>query len=172
MNETPPVACRCCERAVGPNGASTLLWSGSEAVDGDVKHKAAGAVLITLCLSCCLGDKGNEEWCLQRTAHEATQRRVRRKRGVDFFPFFFFLWRQPVVQTGGREISKQVCSWWSVLWRRELERHSFWHSLLTRGLLLKAAHVCSVCLSCADRTVEGERLQEVRQEEKRAAPGA
>lgn len=41
----------CCERAAGSNGANALLWSGSEAIwwaDRDMKHRAAGAVLITL----------------------------------------------------------------------------------------------------------------------------
>lgn len=48
-------AARCCE--VAPR----LYWA-----DRDIKHEAAGAILITLCLSCCLGDKG-DEGCFQMT---------------------------------------------------------------------------------------------------------
>lgn len=68
------------------------------------------------------------------------------------------------VRTGGCEISRQVCSWWSVLSRRKLKGHLFWHSLLTRGFLLKAAGAFLVCLSCADKTIEGDWHREVRTE--------
>ena len=45
--------------------------------DRDIKPKAAGAVLITLCLSCCRGDKGNKG-CLQMTTqHGASKEKVR-----------------------------------------------------------------------------------------------
>lgn len=149
-------AARCCE--VAPR----LWWA-----DRDIKHKAAGAILITLCLSCCRGYKA-DEGCLQMTTqHAATWREVRGKVRVRHRNCFN---GDSGDQTGGCEISKQVCSWWSVLWRRELERHSFWHSLLTGG---PPPQSCS-CLSCLfELHWQDYRGREApRSKNNRVAPGA
>lgn len=125
----------CCE--VTPR----LRWS-----DRGIKHKAAGAVLITL-LSVLLS-WWQREWGMFADDDTTWNRGLaRRKTLARDGPCCFFWDGDGAVQTGGCESSKQVCSWWSVLWRKKLKRHSVWHSLLPGGPPPPPPQSCS-CLPC------------------------